>query len=184
MTDQTAVPVKRAYTRRAPIRNEDVRPDPIRTEEPKAKRTRVRKNAGSTDRLYIPREMIPEGVDLQWVAVEIKGEPAVQNRMNYEINGWQAVNMQMPPFDRFDGMFMPKGWTGEINVGGLVLFERPIELTMEARGEEHRAANQAVGIQERQIRSGLIDGVNSDLLKPKDTRLTREMLPGQPIPRD
>ena len=50
---------------------------------------------------------------------------------------------------------MPKGWKGEtIEVGGLVLMERPKVFTDEARAAERQAAREAIITKENQMRDG------------------------------
>lgn len=167
-------------TARAPIRQTE--PEEIR--EPVRAKVRTRKGAG-TDRLFIPQEMIPDGIDLQWVTNAVLGQPAPQLRMAYEVNAWEPVTPEM--FDgRFDGMFMKKGHKGEIEVDGLVLMWRPMELTLEARAEERGAASQAVNVQNSKLRSGHLDGVTLDTQHPTaraNTRVQREILSGAPIPK-
>ena len=49
---------------------------------------------------------------------------------------------------------MPKGWIGKtIEVGGLVLMERPMIFTQEARRRENSAAREAVLTKEAQLKS-------------------------------
>lgn len=170
-----------ARTARVPVRENEPRVEADR--EPVRARVRTRKGAGN-DRLHIPREMIPEGVDLQWVADSVLGQPDVQGRMAFEVNGWQPVTPDM--FDgRFDGVFMPKGHKGEINVGGLVLMERPLELTLQARAEERHAARQQIGIETNKMVSGNIDGVDPRILgvDAKKTFMTKERIPSMPVPQ-
>src|SRR5262245_13033776 len=83
------------------------------------------------DRLKVPREAIPEGMDYQWITDSVLGQPMPQRRARFERRGWQPV-----PAERHDGMFMPKGYKGEINVDGVVLMERPMEYTRAARKRE------------------------------------------------
>jgi hypothetical protein len=60
-----------------------------------------------------------------------------------------------------------------------------MELTMEARAEERAAARQAVGIQERKLTSGQLDGVTLDTQHSTaraNTRLTRTVESGIMVP--
>lgn len=172
---------------RAPVRDTDPRQEPqreaaVRTGE---KRERLRKFADNQNGpLFIPRELIPDGTDLQWIAIEVNGQPFPQERVQYEQNGWRAVTPDMFG-GRFDGRFMPKGYRGEIVVGGQVLMERPLELTLEARAEERRAAQNARGTQERRLLAGQLDGVTLDTQHPTaraNTSLTRTVEAGIPVP--
>ncbi len=185
MSDTTQAPPKRPYNRRPPVRTAEVRPEPVRAEEVRPKRERTRKGTG-TDRLHIPQHLIPDGVDLQWVTDTILGQPATQTRIGFEVNGWQPVTPDMFG-GRYDGMFMPKGFKGEINVDGLVLMERPMELTLEARAEERKAARSAINTHESKIRAGQVDGVTLDTSHPQAravTKIDREILSGMPVPKD
>lgn len=173
--------------RLADVRQAEVRQEPQREVATRSgeKRERLRKFAENQHGpLYIPREMIPDGTDLQWVALEINGQPFPQERVQYEQNGWRAVHANQ--FDgRFDGRFMPRGYQGEIVVGGQVLMERPLELTLEARAEERRAALTARGVQEQRLIAGQLDGVTLDTQHPTaraNTRLTRTVEAGIPVP--
>jgi hypothetical protein len=171
---------KRKYTKRQqPMRDNEIRAEPAR-EEIRPKKTRTRRS--TTDMLYVDPALIPDGMDYQWVTSEILSQPAQQVRASYEANGWEPV-----PAERHPGLFMQRGATGEINVGGLVLMERPLELTMEAREEERVAARTAVRVQEQTFRTGNVSGVTLDTSHPsarKNSGLTREMIRGIPVPKD
>lgn len=111
------------------------------------------------DRYRIPQEDIPEGFDLQWVAVSVYGQPLTQERGQFERQGWTPVHQE--DFDGlFNGRFMPKNTEGEINVGGQVLMARPLELTKKARARELKLAREQVQIKERAIYGGDIPGVS------------------------
>lgn len=107
----------------------------------------------SEDRLAIPKELIPEGMALQWVTDSVLGQPQPQRRAQFEKRGWTPVHPQ--DFNgRFDGKFTPTGSSAEINVDGLVLMARPIEYTNRARKQEFRKAVEQVRIKEQSLRQG------------------------------
>ena len=101
------------------------------------------------DRLRIPAEHIPDGMDYQWVTDSILGQPQPQRRAQFEMTGWRPV-----PSERHDGMFTQKGYHGEINVDGLVLMERPLKYSLAAKDRDRRNARQQVWAKEQQIRGG------------------------------
>ena len=101
------------------------------------------------DRLKVPKELIPQGMDYQWVTDSILGQPQPQRRARFERRAWTPV-----PAERHDGMFMPKGYKGEINVDGLVLMERPLEFSIRARQKEREKAREQVYVREQQLRGG------------------------------
>lgn len=157
-----------------------VRPVAPPEREPVRAKVRVRKGMG-VDQLHIPQEMIPDGVDLQWVTDSVLGQPNPHGRQQFEINAWEPVLPSM--FEgRFDGMFMPKGYKGEINVGGLVLMWRPMELTLEARAEERQAARHAMVSEEAKMKTGQVEGITFDTDTPNArahtfVKKTREPMP-------
>lgn len=157
----------------APLRAADIRSDPVREpiRETPERRQRLRKGIANVSPTHIPREMIPDGVDLQWVTDTIHGLPELQGRQSFEINGWEAVTPDMFS-GRFDGMFMPKGYKGEINVLGSVLMWRDMELTMEARAEEREQAVSARVAIEQKLRNGELDGVSFDTQHPTARKVT------------
>lgn len=115
----------------------------------------------SPDKLHIPRDQIPEGMDLQWVTDSVFGQPQPERRAMFEKRGWTPVHQE--DFDhRFDGRFMPKGKDGEIKMDGLVLMARPLELSQRARRNERRAALEQVAVKEQGLISGDIKGVALD----------------------
>lgn len=126
-------------------------------------------NAGSSaDRLHIPKDMIPDGIDYQWVTDSILGQPAPQRRAQFEKAGWLPV-----PASRHDGMFTPKGHQGEIMVDGLVLMERPLEFSLRAKQVDKRAAMMQVRSKEAQLTGGNIPGVTLDTQHQSAVRQNR-----------
>lgn len=155
-------------------RTTNIRTSEVRTEareEVRPKKQRLRKGIAQVSPTHIPREMIPEGVDLQWVTDSVHGQPDIQGRQSYEINAWEPVTADMFG-GRYDGMFMPKGHKGEINVLGQVLMWRPLELTLEARAEEAAQARNATHAIETKLRNGQIDGVAFDTTHPTARAIT------------
>lgn len=159
-------------TRVAPRQTETREPNRTDVRDTPEKRQRLRKGIANTSPTYIPREMIPDGVDLQWVTDSVHGAVQIQGRQMFEINGWRPVTPDMFG-GRFEGMFMPKGFKGEINVLGQVLMERPLELTLQARAEELKDAQNARSAIETKLRNGQIDGVAFDTQHPTARAATR-----------
>lgn len=111
------------------------------------------------NRLHIPRHMIPDGFDLQWVTDSVWGRPEAQHRASFERQGWQSVLADDEIGIRLAGMFVPAGSKGEIMVDGLVLMARPMAFTHRARSLERQRARERVQIKETQLRSGDLSGV-------------------------
>jgi hypothetical protein len=121
-------------------------------------RVRLRKNASQRSILDLPADVLnvvnrDYGRDLQWVTYEVLGKSEPAMRQDFEINGWEAVTQDMFG-GLLDGMYMKRGEKGEITYGGMVLMERPMELTEEAKLEESRARIGAMRAQENMIKGG------------------------------
>lgn len=101
------------------------------------------------DRLFVPPEIIPDGMTYQWITDSIFGQQQPLRRAKFERKGWLPV-----PAERHPGRWMPMDYKGEINVDGLVLMERPAEFTRRAQEHERRKAREQVWIKEQQLRGG------------------------------
>ncbi len=107
----------------------------------------------SPDRLRIDPALVPDGFALQWVTDSVYGQSMAQHRSGFERKGWTPVHQE--DFDGvFDGMFMPKGASGEIMNEGLVLMARPKEFSDKAKRLDHRRAIEQVQIKEQALRGG------------------------------
>lgn len=186
--NQAIAPIKRKYTKRqVPQREAEIRTKEVTREPIRERKVRVRK--GGFNRLEPPQNIKDDfearGMDLLWVTDSVNGQPTPQIRAEYEINGWEPILGKDHP--EVAAIYMPKGWQGEINVGGLILEQRPMELTQEARAEERQAASNAMGSLQSNLRAGNIPGVTMDTQTPNaraNTRLTREVLRGIPVTKD
>ena len=91
----------------------------------------------------------PDGFDYQWRLKSVMGKDEIDQIRQDELNGWEAVPLSRHPD------LMPRDWNGAtIEVGGLVLMERPMLFTQEARETERRAAREAVITKEAQMKEG------------------------------
>jgi hypothetical protein len=69
----------------------------------------------------VPEEIIPAGMVYQWFRTEVYGMPDTNRRaQRAERNGWRPV-----PASRHDGLFMPPGHQGAIELEGQRLYELP-----------------------------------------------------------
>src|SRR4030095_8277920 len=99
-----------------------------------------RRRDNTEDQFHIPDELKETGWDYQWNVKSVTGEEQVSTQIRDMENGWRPI---MSDRDGFAGRFMPEGHKGAIERGGLVLCERPMVLTEEARREDRlNAKNQ------------------------------------------
>lgn len=151
---------------RAPLRATPIRGAAEEVTAAKPRRTRLRKNVGmksATDIDKDIRDIVGNqyGADLQWVADTVLGQPSAL-RQQYEMQGWEPVSPDM--FGGvLDGLYNRKGQNGEIRFEGLVLMERPMELTEEAKKEESKARNDAMNAQRSMVMNGIIPGLGNGM---------------------
>lgn len=98
------------------------------------------------DKFWAPNP--PAGFDYQWKRRTIYNQEDPSYQVELIRNGWEPV-----PLDRHPEM-MPKGWSAKtIEIDGLVLMERPMVLTDEARAREKANARESVVTKEMQLKS-------------------------------
>lgn len=120
------------------------------------------------DRLKVPVHLIPDGMDYLWVTASIYGQPQPQRLSRFQRQGWRPV-----PATRHDGMFMPKGHQGYIEVDGLILHERSKKISDLAKAHEIKKAKGQIRAKEAQLLGGQVDGVSLDTQHPSALRSNR-----------
>ncbi len=144
----------RASPRQAEARQTEVR-DEVRLAPGEGRRrdgTIIRRQSVSDDgsKYGVPAHIIEthkaEGFDLEWKRTKVFGEVQHQYIAQTARGGWEAVQAE-----RWPGIFLPEGATGAIEIDGLMLMERPIELSLEARREDKDAAREAANRSRRNI---------------------------------
>lgn len=140
----------------------------MREEDPRARAAQraaeIRGHVGSmdegTDDFYIPPEYVPEGWSYEWKRKTILGQEDPAYAVSLARKGWEPV-----PSGRHPSM-MPEGSSfATIERKGMVLMERPLELTDEARDIERRRARAQVRQKEEQLNAapaGQFDRNNKD----------------------
>lgn len=118
--------------------------------------TRLTTNVG--DKFYVHPGDIPDGMSYQWIAVTVMGFQQTQSLASFDMNGWRPV-----PISRYPGRYAPisKKSSDPIIIEGLMLVERPIELTVEARTEEVMEARNLIRTRNEQFNPrlpGALDG--------------------------
>lgn len=99
------------------------------------------------DKYYAPEP--PDGWSYEWKLKSVLNQDDLDRIRQNEAAGWEPVPLSRHP------ELMPRGWKGEtVEVGGLVLMERPKVFTDEAKEEERRLAREAVLTKEAQMREG------------------------------
>ncbi|MBB3411214.1 hypothetical protein FHT87_005167 [Rhizobium sp. BK316] len=136
MTEETEQPARRGVAPRSSLRLEPVR-DEIRS--------RKRKGGQSVDKFHIDASQIPSGSSYEWKTVTVYGKEDPSYNVLLREQGWEPVDSSRHP-----GL-VADGHTGPIIRDGLMLMERPIELTQEAMAEDRANATEMVTIKKQQI---------------------------------
>tara|TARA_R110000868_G_scaffold187316_1_gene429813 strand:- start:2285 stop:2917 length:633 start_codon:yes stop_codon:yes gene_type:complete len=144
---------------RAPIERPEIRGDvraSVREEDPRTRASRraaeIRNNIGSldegTDDFYVDQNTIPPGWDYEWKRKTVLNQEDPAYQVQLARTGWEPV-----PADRHPS-YMPDGNRhSTIERKGMILMERPKELTEEARDVELRKARNQVRHKEAQLNS-------------------------------
>lgn len=155
-------PIQQIAPSRAPMR------PAMREEDPRARAARraaeLRDHLGDepdgTDEFYIDPHDIPDGWDYEWKAKFVMGQEQATHILALRRAGWEEVPTSRHP------SYMPMGSDlPYIERKGMVLMERPKEITDEARSRELRKARLQVRHKEEQLNSaagGQFDRSNKD----------------------
>ena len=121
----------------------------------------------SNDEYHVEPGIVPTGWSYEWKRKTVLGAEDPAHQVALARKGWEYV-----PASRHPEM-MPLGYTGaEITRKGMVLMERPLEITEEVRAAELRRARLQVRAKEEQLSStpqGQFERSNkgNDLVKVK-----------------
>lgn len=133
-----------------------------------------------TDEFFIDPEMVPEGWTYEWKRRLLVGKEDPSHMVALYRDGWEPVPLNR---DSRHQAMMPRGW-GEntIERKGMILMERPAELTEEVRQMQLRAARKQVRDKEAQI-AGTPDGTMTR--DHKDARpVIKKSYEAMPVPKE
>lgn len=115
---------------------------------------------GSADEFYIDPDVIPEGWTYEWKTYTILGKVDPAYQVTLARRGWEAVPTKRHP------ELMPID-TDEVNITrkGMILMERPAQVTTEVRKLENKQARDQVRAKEDQLNTapkGQFERTNKD----------------------
>ncbi len=126
-----------------------------REEDPRTRAARraleLREHLGGSmedgvDKYFIDPKVIPDGWSYEWKTLTVLGKENPSYQVALAHRGWEAV-----PRSRHPEM-MPDNYRGEtIERDGMILMERPKEITDEVNGHERRKAREQVRSKEEQL---------------------------------
>ena len=101
-----------------------------------------RKRSSTTDIFFVPPHLKDPKYDYNWKTETVYNQPQIAHMVAIAENGWRAVLTR--PGSKWSGVFMPNDYEGPIKRNGLVLMERPMALSIEAKMEEDKKARDQV----------------------------------------
>jgi hypothetical protein len=123
---------------------------------------RRRGGAGQDNPFELPVEQIPEGSSYEWKRWSNVGAQDPFYIASMRDQGWEPVDPKRHP------NWVPPGYNDPyILKGGMILMERPMELTQEANREARQAAQAQISFQEQRLGITPKDTLSRDLVKPK-----------------
>jgi hypothetical protein len=160
----------------------------MRDDDPRARAARraaeIRGHRGDmdegTDEFHIDQDMVPEGWTYEWKRRLLLGQEDPSHMVALYRDGWEPVPLNRDSRHR---AMMPRNW-GEntIERKGMILMERPTELTDEVRQMQLRAARKQVRDKEAQI-AGTPDGTMTR--DHKDARpVIKKSFEAMPVPKE
>jgi hypothetical protein len=116
-----------------------------------------------SDEFEIPGHLKEPGWDYQWLSEHIYNNPGIVRRHNHAMYqaGWRPVLAK----GKWNGVFGPESDVGHIRVGDSGLYERPAQMSEDARNDDKRKAvaqmrdrDQSLMGKKANIRNGLSEG--------------------------
>ena len=182
-------PAEEAVAEQAPIREaierREMRPE-IREEDPRTRaarraaeiRNHINVDEDGVDEFFIDPAAIPPGWSYEWKRRTVMNEENAAYQVQLQLKGWEPVPASRHP------EYMPNnGRFSTIERKGMVLMERPLEITEAARQAELRKARLQVRSKEEQLNAapnGTFERSNKDASLAKVSKSYEPI----PIPND
>lgn len=99
----------------------------------------------SDDPFFVDPSLIETGWTYEWKRYTTLNQPDPSYYAQLGQQGWTPV-----PAERHPGVFLPPDAVGPVTRGGMILMERPLVLTEEARREQYQRAIDRLRIANRQ----------------------------------
>lgn len=144
--------LKRAFSQK-PAMRPAMRDEGDSQERARKKAAQIREHRGgndldAVDRFAVDQNIIPDGWSYEWKRKTLLGKEDPAYQVELARAGWEPV-----PADRHPETMPMGGNFNTIERDGMILMERPKELTDEARQVEYRRARNQVRAKEQQLTS-------------------------------
>lgn len=185
--DETIEAVEAAAPAPQIVDRRDMRP-PLRDESPRAAADRrtaeILQHLGGgveegTDKFYISPNMVPDGWTYEWKRRTILGQEDPAYQVALARTGWEAVPARRHP------EMMPANWKGEtIEREGLMLMQRPKEITDRIEELDRRAARNQVRTKEQQLATAPPGTMEKEFSDPRTRPQIKKSFEAMPVPSD
>ena len=164
----------------------DMRPE-LRDDDPRAAAKRraavILGHLGSMDEgideFYFSPDQIPDGWTYEWKRRTIMGQEDPAYQVALARTGWEAVPSRRHP------EMMPAGWKGEtIERKGMVLMQRPREITERIEELDLRKARNQIKAKEQQLNAAPPGTMQSEYTTAKTKPKISKSYEAMPIPSD
>lgn len=174
--------VQEAAPERPPLRANPKAEDP--RERARRRAEEIKQHLGEldegTDDFYIPPSMIPDGWTYEWKRHTIFNQEDPAYTVQLAREGWEHVPVDRCPMHQ---SMMPANWAKKtIERKGMVLMERPLEITAEVRKIELQRARQQVRVKEQQLAATPDGTMTRD--DPRVAPKIKKSYEAMPIPED
>ena len=131
------------------------------------------------DEFYFSPDQIPDGWTYEWKRRTIMGQEDPAYQVALARTGWEAVPSRRHP------EMMPAGWKGEtIERKGMVLMQRPREITERIEELDLRKARNQIKAKEQQLNAAPPGTMQSEYTNAKTKPKISKSYEAMPIPDD
>jgi hypothetical protein len=132
-----------------------------------------------TDEFYFPTAQIPDGWSYEWKRRAVYGAEDPAYQVALARTGWEPV-----PATRHPEM-MPAGWKGNtIERKGMVLMQRPKEITDRVEDMNNRRARNQVRAKEQQLAASPPGTMEREFSDARSRPQIKKSFEAMPIPKD
>lgn len=131
------------------------------------------------DEFYFSPDQVPDGWTYEWKRRTVMGQEDPAYQVALARTGWEPVPARRHP------EMMPAGWKGDtIERKGMVLMQRPREITERIEELDRRKARNQVKAKEQQLAAAPPGTMEKEFSDPRTRPTIKKSFEAMPVPRD
>lgn len=131
------------------------------------------------DEFYLSPDQVPDGWTYEWKRRTVYGQEDPAYQVALARTGWEPVPARRHP------EMMPVGWKGEtIERKGMVLMQRPKEITDRIEEMDRRKARNQVRAKEQQLAAAPPGTMEKEFSDPRTRPSIKKSFEAMPVPAD